>query len=131
MTTRLLKTGALLLLPLVVGVSAACSSSQQDPAAGPLPPEDGIVLVIRNDLSQTFDCNLEVSGRPTRMLGTVRSNSTENFDIRTQQIAAGGFRVLCRRQSETAARSDLVRVRSRARITFTTSTGKVRIETFN
>ena len=125
--TPAFRTLSVILIGSVIGCSSAQGGAQPD--EGPFPPEDGIVLVIRNDIQSTVDCNLEVAGRPNRPLGTLRTNSTETFDVPTSQIATG-FRVLCRRQSAVAARSRQINVRTRARITFTLSTEMVQTQTF-
>jgi hypothetical protein len=124
MTKRLLA-----LLPAVlIGLSVGCSSgggTQADPSVQM--PETGIILVIRNDVNTTFDCTIEAPGRPRPILGTVPANSTRTYPIDSSRIVAG-FRVLCHRQSGQNLRSDPIRVINNATITYTLSTGLVRIQ---
>ena len=118
----------LALLPIVLlGLSLGCSSAQETADPSVEMPETGIVLVIRNDVNFTFDCTIEAPGRPRPILGTVPGNSTRTYPIDSSRIVAG-FRVLCHRQSGQNLRSDPIRVINNARITFTLSTGLVRIQ---
>lgn len=124
-TRRLPALAASILLGFV-----ACSSSQEqaEPGTAPMPAQGtGIALEIHNDLPTTVDCAIEAPGRPRRILGTVRSNSRETYIVNTSQIAAG-FRVLCHRQTGQNLRSDPIDALSRAKITYTLSTGLVRID---
>ena len=119
-------------LPAIVfAVSVGCSSTpQQEPTPGEarMPTAGaGIALEINNDLPTTVDCTIEAPGRPNPILGTVFSNSRQTFIIDTSKIVAG-FRVLCVRQAGQSVRSDPIQTISKAKITYTLSTGLVRVE---
>ena len=118
----------LALLPVaLLGLSLGCSSAQDTADPSVQMPETGIILVIRNDLNTTFDCTIEAPGRPRPILGTVPANSSRTYPIDSSRIVAG-FRVLCHRQSGQNLRSNGIRVINNAQITFTLSTGLVRIQ---
>ena len=121
---------SLIMLP-VIAIALGCSST---PPPEPAPGEAampaagaGIALEIRNDFASTVDCAIEAPGRPRKLLGTVLSNSTETYIVDTSQIAIG-FRVMCSRQAGQTLRSDPITTISKAKITYTLSTGLVRVE---
>jgi len=121
---------SLVALP-VIAVALGCSSTPQaEPAPGEARmPEagTGIALEVRNDLPSTVDCAIEAPGRPRKLLGTVLSNSTETYIVDTAQIAVG-FRVFCSRQAGQNLRSDPITTISKAKITYTLSTGLVLVQ---
>ena len=115
----------------VLALSVGCSGT---PPPEPAPGEArmpaagaGIALEINNDLPTTVDCAIEAPDRPRRILGTMLSNSRQTFIIDTSRIAVG-FRVLCHRQTGQSVRSDPIRTISKAKITYTLSTGLVLIQ---